>query len=1385
MIGSANVKSLLRFSNSNVGRRAMVAAWLASQLAIPAVGSDPVPAPGFLELSERRADALAASEQTAEEPTVRLNIFNSTWPDILKNVAEKTNSTLVLQDPPPGRFSRADYRAYTRREAVAILNHELNPKGYRILENGEHLIVMSERTMRKHYRPAVLGAEQGTPRPTQSAESTPEREFKGFERRFETIVPAGGSPSAPPALLAENHVQPAGHARQPGGGPAHHPLTSPAPAAANQLLRIEDAGPPVTLNVPLRQQSAAAVAKQVHSAFGQLSELVNAGKSGLPAFRVTGAPGQDQAVQPTSFEVEINTQTNELLVTGPKARATAIADLLREMDGVTDPAQVLRVTPATPGEQHLARQLRPVLAQIDANVQPPATPETATPPADGGPTPPMPPNGVPGDQPAVIQGELPALIGNLRGEVTIESVPGLDVLILRGNDQDVQAVRQVIDTLEQLSAGQQPVLELLTLEHVDSAALATLLEDVYGRLATIRNKGTQAAATVAAIPIVKPNALLIIAPEGEMESVLDLAAELDQPVEPATEFQVFRLKSALASQVATTVEDFYEERAGLGTRVNVIADVRTNSLIVSARARDLQEIGALIRRIDRDESGLVNQIQVYPLESASAEELANVINQAIQSVLNPAAARQAGQGGQAGGFNVAGGAGGEAAEQLNAARSAVLEFLDATGDSPQMRKSGLLADIRVTPDPRTNSLIVTAGEQSLPFIEALIRQLDRPASATAEIKIFALKNSDASSVVELLNTLFSVDQQSASDTGVPGIQLAGATDPGSSLIPLRFATDIRTNSVIASGSADALQIVYAILTRLDESDIRQRETTVVKLKNAPAYYVAMAIQQFLESQRALIQYGEDLVSNVEFLEREIIVVPEEVSNSLLVSATPRYFEEIQRIIAKLDEAPPQVIIQAMLVEVSLDNTDEFGVELGLQESTLFDRSMTTLDQLLETTTTAPNGVQTTTQEVITQSGTPGFLFNNSSPLGNNTARGPQTIASQGLSNFALGRANADLGYGGFVFSASSANVSVLLRALSAKRTIQVLSRPQIRTLDNQPAQIQVGQRVPIVNGVDITTGIASPRVEVDDAGLILSVIPRISPDGNIVMEVAATRSQYTGAGVPIFVDANSGNTIEAPIKDITTASATVSVPTGQTIVLGGIISRSDDTLERKVPYLGDIPYLGTLFRYDSTRMQRRELLVFLTPRVIYNDGDNELIKQVEADRLHFIEHEAESIHGPLYGVPPAGPGPMHGIPPVLETGPQPTFAPPMDSPLSGEQAILPGLPADACPPGIYPPGTLFQDAPPSPEGNPHGDPRAQPIPGFPPGQGAPPMPGGPAQPIPSMNPIPLGPLGDVTSDADFETVKTTGPAVSSKRFAGVMPNTPSPSQPPPTTNAGG
>ncbi|MCA9021654.1 MAG: hypothetical protein KDA74_16005, partial [Planctomycetaceae bacterium] len=669
---------------------------------------------------------------------------------------------------------------------------------------------------------------------------------------------------------------------------------------------------------------------------------------------------------------------------------------------------------------------------------------------------------------------------DLSGNVNIESVPDLGVLILRGKDEDVNALMKIIKELEKLSEGTRPDIHLLNLRHVNSTALAELLNGVYEDLVKLRAIQGQIQ-KIKIIPLVKPNALLILAPDTDMPSILKLAEELDQPVNPSTEFGVFQLKSASASQVATTIREFYNERGGLGTRILVSPNIRTNSIIVQAQPRDMQEVAALIQKIDLDQSQAVSRVKIFPLKNAIAADLAETLNATLQSVLNPAAAQTSGLG-----TNI-GGAGGEAAQQLQEARSVVLEYLSQEGAQSRVLRSGLLADIRVIPDPRANTLVVTAPKDSLEMIGALINQFDARVASVAELKVFTLKNADAESMVTLLQATFSSENQQTD----LGIQIAGVNDANSNLIPLKFSVDRRTNSVVAQGGADALQIVEAILLKLDGADSRKRETTVIQLKNTPVADVSVAINEFLDTQRALIAQDPDLISGFELLEREVIVVPEAINNNLIISATPRYFEQISNLVKQLDKEAPQVIIQALIVEVELDNDDEFGVELGLQDSLLFNRSIIDNVLTVQQTVTGASNVTQTNQTIVSQEATPGFLFNSINPLGTNNTQNTSNTAGQALSNFSLQRGNSDLGFGGLVLSASSESVSILIRALAAKRNVHVLSRPQIRTVDNVTAQIQVGQIVPVVNGVSVTAvGSANPVIQQSEAGIILTVTPR-------------------------------------------------------------------------------------------------------------------------------------------------------------------------------------------------------------------------------------------------------------------------------------------------------
>lgn len=1010
----------------------------------------------------------------------------------------------------------------------------------------------------------------------------------------------------------------------------------PEPAVTPQAARaVPPSGNFQVQQIQLHQTTAAAIESSLASMFGD--RLVAAGGTapGMAVYRLRLNDGSE-------VEFAVDRGTHSLTFRGKGAGAASFGELIQALDHVdsganqstrlvplktTRPASAKRTVEAiragnavseraVPVGRSAAKTL-PLVAQIFQSGGRPeaatvalageagAAPAPASQPGAAQPAPGLPPGlGTPGAQP---RGDESA---GLVGPVQIEMLEGLDVLVIRGNRRDVQQVVEIIQQIEKLSVETEPSIEVYPLAHVDCTAMSTLVTQLYSQVFVSR----QGAATI--IPLVKPNALLLVGRKENVERVVTLLKKLDVPVSPDSQFQTFRLKHAPAATVQTMIEEFYADPTGLAPVVRVTADVRSNSLVVHASPRDLAEVAAMIARIDTDDIEAVNELRVFKLTNTLASDLADTLTEAIQS--------QSGmEQNQYGGARTTGatsrttrttrttGTAGTSGMNAMEQRSSMLQFVTVDEQGQRRLSSGILADVRITPDTRTNTLMVAAPAKTMPLIEALVKQLDQPPAVRAEVKVFTVINSDASALVDMLNEFFGVTTTSSSRTSgaTTGQNLQSAAREGeSSLVSLRFAADPRSNTIIASGTASDLLVVEAMLVRLDAGDVRNRINTVYRLKNAPASDVASAITSFLTSElQAEGQNLSGVMSPFEQIERQVVVVAEPVSNSLIVAATPKYFDEIKKLVEDLDRRPPMVMIQVLMAEVDLTNNDEFGVELGLQDSILFNRGIPSSGDL-----------------------DPGYLFNGDS-LGNQNSTSslanPGRVGGQSLTNFGLGRTNT-AGYGGLVLSASSESVSVLIRALKARSRVDILARPQIQTLDNQTAYIQVGQSVPQISGVSLTTYGQTNNVQYTNTGIILGVTPRISPDGIVVMEIDATRSDVGSEadGIPISVS-STGQIIRAPKINQTLAQTTISATDGQTVVLGGLINKNITESHRTVPYLGDVPVLGNLFRYDSKIATKTELLIIMTPHIVRTEEDAEAIKRVEAARMHWCLADIVEVHG--------------------------------------------------------------------------------------------------------------------------------------------------------------
>lgn len=803
-------------------------------------------------------------------------------------------------------------------------------------------------------------------------------------------------------------------------------------------------------------------------------------------------------------------------------------------------------------------------------------------------------------------------VQGLQGEVKIFIDPDTGQVTLIGDPADTAIVAKSFEDIAKQTP--RPVAERIVLKNIGSEEIAESVQEIYdANYAT-----TQGKAFIR--PLRSPNSLYVIGTKDAIASVRAIVSEVDSDA-PAVDpvdgpFETFRLQHISAADAKQRLDGYFGQAGSGGgdnsipsDPVTTIADFRSNILIVRGARQYLDQARRLIDAIDVDEGGTTDIVRIFSLRNTVAEEIAPVLQDAINGQQtnagqgynpNQNAQQQSAQAGQTDEFS-------------STLRSSGLR-LKTVNDSGNEVSGGIMFDVRITPDRNSNSLVVRGPESSMPLIEALIEQLDRLPDAETLIKVFAIQNGDAQSLLDTLEALFIADQnqggfgnQQTNGTSNLPLQTASAT-AGASLVNLRFSIDERTNTIIATGPAGDLQVVEDLINRLDESDRDQRQTVVHRLSNSPVLDVSEALQEWLDARQS--RNGDDprTAPGVALAEREVNVIPEVVSNSLIISATPRYLPEILEVIERLDRRPPMVKVKVLIAEVDLNSLEEFGVEVGVQDSLLFDRG------------TILAGEQIT-------SGI-GFPFNTTT-VANSRARLPETLAGQALSNFGTGRINAN-GQSGLVLSAGSESVNILIRALQQRNCLRVLSKPHIVTLENLQGRIAVGQKVPRITGSSQNAlgGGVQNSVEDVDVGVILEMTPRVSPDGMIVLFVNATKSNLaTGVqGVPVAVDAQGNPVLQQPINS-TSAQTTIMARSGQTVVFSGLIQETKEHSETGIPVLADLPLVGPLFKFESDTARRSELMIILTPYIVDGDEEVEIQNQDEMDRMHWCLCDVAEVYG--------------------------------------------------------------------------------------------------------------------------------------------------------------
>jgi len=433
--------------------------------------------------------------------------------------------------------------------------------------------------------------------------------------------------------------------------------------------------------------------------------------------------------------------------------------------------------------------------------------------------------------------------------------------------------------------------------------------------------------------------------------------------------------------------------------------------------------------------------------------------------------------------------------------------------------------------PSKNVLIITDRAENVARLTKIIHRIDQVSDSS--IEVIALNHASASEIVRILTGLMR-------NKGKVGAQIS-------------FAADDRTNSILLSGEGPARLRYRALISHLDTPLDAEGGTRVIYLHYAKAkdmVSVLTGVSKTLQTSktkpgaRGAAAFGNN-----------VSIQADESSNALVITAPADVFRSLQRVIRKLDIRRAQVIVEAIIAEVSADKSRELGVQWAIDGS--------------------PSG-----------KGAIGVVnFGGAGSIANVGA----TIAAGGVPSLGDGAA---IGFGRF--NSSTINFAAIVRALSNDADSNILSTPSIVTLDNQQAEIVVGENVPFVTGEFSSAGSASGTVnpfrtiERQDVGLTLRVTPQINEGDAIKLDI----EQEVSSVIPSSTGASDLTTSKRSIK------TSVMVDDGRTIVLGGLM---DDTLtqtHQSVPVLGSIPLLGRLFSYDVTNKRKRNLMIFLRPSII-------------------------------------------------------------------------------------------------------------------------------------------------------------------------------------------
>ncbi len=576
--------------------------------------------------------------------------------------------------------------------------------------------------------------------------------------------------------------------------------------------------------------------------------------------------------------------------------------------------------------------------------------------------------------------------------VTVTPDDRTSTLLVTGGREVFAAVERMVSQLDAEQVLARTSFKVFTLKQATAAKLSSTLTQLFAkRPPTIRGE------TPDPITIVEDswaNELVVGATPDDLLMVESLISQMDnvQP-ESGMEVQVMPLVKADARQVATTITTLYRSGGpGSVSPVTANVDERLNAVIVSGGQTDIRRIADLVKKLDTDQVTQVDQIHIFALTNARAAQLTTILT----TILNTKPTSLNNQ---------------------SPSRQALLQFVGQTQDGKDLLASALKEAILIAPDIRANALVIAAPVEYMKLLQPLIARLDAASPQVATIKVFALKSADARQMMTVLTSLFHLQStfgQSASqptsnnrtiqynmvrDTAEFDPFGAGPDEAGASAVigtaeenALTVAVDLRSNSLIVGGTEHYVDLATEIIETLDASPAQERKYEVYRVKNSQALLVQTSLQNFFsqDAQLLVAALGAQVMTQ-ELLDRRPTIVADTNSNTLLISAAPRNFPQIKELVEQLDQPQRQVLIQVLLAEVTLTKGDELGVEW-----------------------------------TYSSGGNP------------STKTGTDFGVADALKNF-----------GGFGSAISGDNFNFLFRALQTEDRLQVLSRPQILTVQQR------------------------------------------------------------------------------------------------------------------------------------------------------------------------------------------------------------------------------------------------------------------------------------------------------------------------------------------------